>query len=368
MKNRIRMLFLTVAFLLCMSSMDLGNVLAADATNDSYISQVEDYVELLKQAPGDNMVFSQNLIEAETVNVPFIIYRVGEKQQDKIYYYPISDDNGVIQFMVEAIIIDDVAECNITDNLVDLMNLVDYENEQVVVYWYNNSIYIETPSVSLNAFYYYNEPKARQLYSEKSGWDVTFEEKRLAIEEAERNMVEFSPISLTDTEDIRNMKMGGDLALSNPMGQYNYGMCWASCVATVHNYLRSTIITGYEVCTRMGIGYNDGGTIYDEQDALALYNISYDSARLSTLTWNQLTGNIDASKPIIINGISASNIAHAVTIYGYSGNISTASNIKFWNPNANNGSGGYATFSYTYGYFTDGSGTAYEWTNSLSYQ
>lgn len=347
---------------------NLEHVMAAENGNDPYKPQVEKYIEEMKQMPEDNIVFSENLEKTVKVNEPFIIYHVGENQQDKIYYYPVSDEAGVVQLMVEAVIIDGIAECNISDNLVDLINLIDYENNEVLVYRHENSIFVETISKSLNAFYYYNQPEERLLYSDESGWDATFEEKRLAIEESEKNMVEFSPVSIDNSDELLKFKMGGNLVLYNPMGQYGYEMCWASSVATVHNYLMNTVITGFEVCTRMGIGYDGGGTIYDEQDALALYNISYNSPRNSALTWSQLTKNIDTSKPIIVNGITTGDIGHAVTIYGYSGTSSSLSNAKIWDSNANNGAGGYSTFHYSSGYFTDASGTAYTWVTSLSYQ
>lgn len=346
--------------------MNSKQVMASNAGDDLYKQQVEKYVAEMQQKPEDNKIFAQKLINAEVVNEPFIIYHVGKKQQDKVYYYPISDENGAIQFMVEAIIMNGVAECNLSDNLVELINLVDYKNG-MIVYKDEGTIYVETPTTSLNAYYYYNVPQERMLYSEESKWDADYTEKKAVIEKAETNMVEYSPIKIDNETTYSNMRIGGDLSLTNPMGQYGYGMCWASCVATVHNYLRSTIITGFEVCTRMGIGYDEGASIYDEQDALAIYNIDYDSLRWSALTWSQLKENIDAEKPIIANGALTEEIGHAVTIYGYSGISTSDSNVKIWNPNANNGSGGYSTFKFSSGCFAD-EGSVYSWCSTLSYQ
>ena len=307
---------MTMAMTFGIYSLNTSQVVAAENSSDPYRLQVEEYVEEMKLSPEDNMVFYEKLMNSEHVNEPFIICHVGDEQQDKVYYYPVSDDEGTIQLMVEAIIIDEVAECNISDNLVDVINSVDYINNEVVVYQYEDAIYVETPKMLLNVLQYYNNSEISLSNSVDSMWNVSFEEKQNAIEVAKENMVEFSPINISKDNSHSEMKMGGDLTLSNPMGQYNYGMCWASCVATVHNYLRSTIITGFEVCTRMGIGYDDGATIYDEQDALALYNIAYDSLRLDSLTWRELKDNIDASKPIIANGMLTTEIGHAVVIYG----------------------------------------------------
>lgn len=366
MGNKIKTLVILLIAAICIGNLFPQTVFAANEKNAIYKLQVEKYLAEMKQVPENNLVFATKLEKAEKVKEPFVIYHVGEDQQDKVYYYPITDNDGVIQLMVEAIIIDDVAECNLSDNLVDLMNQIDYEEEDIIVYRQDNCIFVETPSESLNAYYFYNEPKQRLMYTVESEWNTTFEEKKATIENATDNMTEFEPIG--DIDEFLNIRMGGSLSLTNPMGQYGYGMCWASSVATVHNYLTNTVITGFEVCNRMGIGYDAGGTIYDEQDALAKYNITYNSIRGSALTWSQLTGNIDASKPIIANGSSSGTIGHAVTIYGYSGTSSSLSNVKIWNSNANNGTGGYSTFNYSSGYFTDASGTAYTWGSSLSYQ
>lgn len=72
------------------------------------------------------------------------------------------------------------------------------------------------------------------------------------------------------------------------MGQYGYDMCWASAAATVINYKKTITVTPYEICNRLGIGYDDAGNIYDEQEALSLYGVSYGKIRFSMLGWDEI--------------------------------------------------------------------------------
>lgn len=300
------------------------------------------------------------------------MYNVGEHQQDKVYYYPLSDEQEKIVLVVEAIIIDGKVICNLSDDLVELLNVVQYKNEDTLIYHYEGNVYAETPEKTINAYYVYVEPDENKACLEMPDWDIPYEEKKSIVNEAEKNMIEFSKPKFESEEELLVTKMYGKLTLSHPKGQYGYAMCWASTVATIHNYYISSVVTGFEICTRMGIGYNAGGNIYDEQDALALYNITYDRIRSSALTWDELKENIDEEKPFIINGVAASSsnlssyVGHAVTGYGYSGENYSSRTVAIWNSNFNNGTGGYATFSYGEGCFTD-SGRVFYWASTLSY-
>lgn len=156
------------------------------------------------------------------------------------------------------------------------------------------------------------------------------------------------PCQWSDEMEMAEMKMYGTLELYEPQGQYSFGICWASTVATVYNYLSTSVISGVQVCNRMGISLNEGGTIYDEQDALALYNI-------------------DLEKPIIANGFTVYEVGHAVTIYGYTGTSSTTGYVQYWNSALNSGLGGEAVFKYNSRAFSSGTGYTYKWKTTLSY-
>lgn len=298
---------------------------------------------------------------------PYIVYHCNADEQEKILYFPLIDKSkNKVVYLVEAIGVNGKYICNSLDHMVEALNDIRYLDNQCIVYLLNSDIYLETTSKIINVTEYYSPETSKYIsVNDEKIMSRTFEEKKEDINERFNILYDFKKYEWESEEEILNTKMYGTLILSNPQGQYQYNMCWASAVATVHNYLISKVTNGFEVCTRMGIGYNDGATIYDTQDALAQYNIIYDEIRLSPLTWTELTGNINVSKPIIINGLNSEGAGHAVTIYGY---VDTRKTVQVWNSFLNSGSGGYATFTYDSGYFTNGDGVAYFWISSLSYQ
>ncbi len=324
-------------------------------------------------------IFTEKIVSADclTIEKPFIVYHPDEASQDDVMYFPISD-NGKILFLVEVISVDGRYICNMLDHLVDALNEINYANTETIVYLWDGCIYLETDETCLDTSVIYglsdNASSAVLLCeasTENSFLQACFSEKKEQILERSNSLRGISETDLI-SDDVLTARMLGTLTLSSPQGQYGYGMCWASCVATVHNYLLSSVITGFEVCTRMSIGYNAGGSIYDEQDALALYGITYSYVRSSALTWSQLTTNINSSKPIIANGLSSAGTGHAVVIYGYSGSSTTTGNVIIWNPNlCSSGKmdyvGGEEKMTYSNSYFSDGEGTCFTWASSLSY-
>lgn len=52
----------------------------------------------------------------------------------------------------------------------------------------------------------------------------------------------FKKLSI-NKNSVADKKMFLSISLNNPQGQYSYGMCWASAVATVINTIRLSGIT-----------------------------------------------------------------------------------------------------------------------------
>lgn len=182
----------------------------------------------------------------------------------------------------------------------------------------------------------------------------------------ENNII--SIFTVLDTEYGLMHQCGDDnsLDLHNPMGQYGYDMCWASSVATVINYKKTITVTPYEICDRMETGYNDTGNIYDEQDALNLYGVSYEKIRFAMLGWNEIKDNIDSGNPVIANlaCVNPNYIGHAVTVYGYT----SSKKIEYWDSYLNNGKGESKpiTYSSAGNSFLEMKNHAYCWQTSLS--
>lgn len=352
------------------------NEISYKNTASEYVSNAFDkIVESLMES--DLFVSRVNDINALGIGTSFFVYDSSDTVQENVFYFPIIDEsqNNVV-YLIEAIGVDNGYICNPLDHMVDVLNEIDYIDNQSIAYLYNYDVYFETQTDKINTTYYYNDDYNMEMNPYISSFDNSFvnrdfNEKRSQILDSMKSLSDFHEYNWKSNDEILNTKLYGYLTLSNPQGQYGYGMCWASSVATVHNYLKplSSVVTGFEVCNRMGIGYGYGGSVYDEQDALWLYGINYNYIRnINTFNWSYLTSNIDSLKPLIANGYSAIGAGHAVTVTGYTGSSSTNNNVRMWNGNLNGGSGGYEYISYGNGYFTDGSGTIFYWQTTLSYQ
>lgn len=75
-------------------------------------------------------------------------------------------------------------------------------------------------------------------------------------------------------------------------GQASYGLCWAASVATIVNYVfvsTNSNVTAKDACAKEGIGWNDGATILQKQQALFDYKIPYASLAYRQCTWSEVT-------------------------------------------------------------------------------
>lgn len=303
-------------------------------------------------------------IENFSFGKPFIIYLFAEKQ-DEIYYVPVVyNPTQTIVAIVGLINTSKGFTFDIQDSYVSFLNKIDYMNTDAIVYEYGNSLYFETPTTVVKS----NNEETMPVLLDADAVEFingSFEDRLSEVIAKPETFVVNSPQSVTE-EQLKEIRLKGDLTLYHPMGQYSYNMCWASTVATIVNYLNSAVVTGYEVCNRMGKGYNDGGTIYDMQDALSKYNIKYSKIRNSMLTWKELVSNIDNKKPIAI-GASTSNGAswHATTVYGYSGTSTSTYAVTMWNSNTAKGDGERQVFNYSGGCYSMG-GYTYYWQTTLS--
>lgn len=142
-------------------------------------------------------------------------------------------------------------------------------------------------------------------------------------------------------------------------------MCWASAAATIVNYLLNRVVTGFEICNHLGIGYDTGGTIYDVADGINYYGLQYNRISNCKLGNDEVESNIDDGKPFVIVAYYDDDyMGHDITGYGYYGTT-----IYYWDSNANNGSRGYGTFEYNQsGSCLVADGKVYSWVGTLSYE
>lgn len=284
---------------------------------------------------------------------PYIIYQLKE-EQDEVYYYPIVDSTtNTIVANVGVIGTEDGYSFEIQKEHCYILNAVDYLNNDTVVYEENGIVYALTNSYKVSVDV--NGTLNRHITPRSTNMNE--------IRDTLKKLEPFSACSQSDAEKL-NIILQTTLSLKNPRGQYSYNMCWASSAATIINHLKSSSITGYDVCNTVGISYNAGGNMYNVQDGLSRYNVSYTAMRASAMTWSQITTNIDAGKPAAMGAETSSGSGHMTVLCGY--NSGSSKTIVMWNPYLNSGSGGYATISFSGGVYTM-NGSTYQWVTSLSY-
>lgn len=163
---------------------------------------------------------------------------------------------------------------------------------------------------------------------------MSFEEKQRVVTD-KLDYFRYVDTQSFNGNDTDNMKYGAmkAITLRKPQSQYAYNMCWACVVATIVNTLNWISYTGYDVCNRMGIGFNTGAEIEEIRTALSYYGINYKKTA-DALGWDKIKQNIDAGYPIamIMNPYYATSdsIGHSITLYGYN-QTSKNKYIEIWN-------------------------------------
>lgn len=311
-----------------------------------------------------------------SVALPYIVYHAEEDIQDEIYYFPVyCNENDVIICTVEAIYFEGSFVLNISSANIEILNEIDYVNENCIVYMTEGNVCFETEdSIVVDSLFYCDTCvvayDTSSLVETNEFMTVSFERKKDLLKSRMNNLRECKRNTQMDETECLNAKMYGILTLYRPQGQYDLNMCWASAAATVINYISDRVVTGYDVCNRVGIGYNAGGTVYDIQDGLAAFGIEYDYIRTASLSWSQLTTNINAEKPVIANCFPLySQDGHAITLYGYTGTSSANGYVTYWDSSLNNGTGGSNSFEFGSGegVFSSGNGISWFWTSTVSY-
>lgn len=274
-----------------------------------------------------------NAIELGT---PYIVYNFNE-YQDEVYYYPLIAD-GKIKAVLGVIGTDwgYTYEISYDYGLMGLLEEIDYLNNDCIFYTVNDELYYE----SANGLK--SEPDIPMGYSEGKKPDadelaftvMSFEEKQRAVTDklGYFKYVETQSFNENDYDDIKYGAMK-TITLRKPQSQYSYNMCWACVVATIANTLNWTSYTGYDVCNRMGIGFDTGAEIEEIKTALSYYGVNYKKTN-DALGWDEIKQNIDAGYPIAMcmnpYYSTSDSIGHSITLYGYN-QTSKNNYIKIWN-------------------------------------
>ena len=294
---------------------------------------------------------------------PYVICNALENQ-DAIYNFPLAAD-GRIAMVLSVMDTEDGLMIQFGKDLADKLNEISYIHTDYVFYEYEDTFYAESASSKIVIGYF---PEGSYNYTEEEEQNsrifskLSYTEKRSVMAE---KVADFVPCTEPEEKPMEEMKIGGSLTLHNPMGQYNYNMCWAACVATVVNYKQKASLNPFEVCLKMAVPYDAGGTIFNIRDALNAYGVAYSKVRYDMLSWSEIKDNIDNSHPIIaLLKHDSSDIGHSVVIYGYA---VSGKYIYFWDPElGNTGMEGSTTYTNADSKFMVRKEKSYAWEQTVS--
>lgn len=305
-----------------------GAVKYVESHYESAVSAVKDY--------SDYYDATAKQLEDVKLGTPFIVYEIGESSQDEIYYYPILDSSDNIILLLSVMGTTDGWRISVSEEWVDDLKQLGKITSEFIFYKSGDNLYAENK---------------QEKFSIEGGIDLklcnfsnkSYQTKKQEITDASGNFVkaDFSNNDIADvnikdkyTPSFSSSSSDSKVcALYNKKGQGNHGLCWAASVATICNYRNGTNITARNVANKMGIPYDDGGTITEAQVAIQSYGVDYFSIHNDAsypITWSSLRTNIDNKYPVYASAKKSKGFGHAVTAYGYT--VAAGVNyVVFWN-------------------------------------
>lgn len=367
-KNRLLCVLLTFAMVFLMitpiyaatDATITGSIVPADAmvyANEHYreaLEVIENYQDYYR--------VSASKLEDAKLGTAFVIYELDKLVQDEIYYYPILDSQNNIILLMSVMGTTQGWSISISEEWVDGLKELDNITSDIVFYKSGDNLCAEDENrtfiiageidSNIGAFQYENYQRKRQNISDINERFVKVDTNNIEITEANQYDM-YTPGFSTSTSSSKIC------LLNNPVGQGNYGLCWAASVATICNYLKDTAVTAKNVADTMGIGYDEGAGLGEAQQALKMYGISYNNLLESTadrMSWSNLQTNINNKYPVYVSA-KTSGSGHAVTAYGYS--VAAGTNyVVLWNSGTNGGTGASVTATFK------SSGTTFAYNNS----
>lgn len=376
MKKKIVLLILTIAMAIQMFVVN-DQVYAANSSEityplDSVIYAKENYIGIIEAVKqySSNFRIERNQLDNIRLGKPFIIYKANENVQDEMYYYPVLDAQDNIVLLICIIGTTDGWRISATEELVQQLNNIEHFDSNYILYVTDDGIYAENKGNKIvlessgecdnNSFDKYSYDLKKQIIVDSVDYFV-----KADINMVFNNNVEkagYTPSFSMNSSESKQCK------LFNEKGQGNYGLCWAATVATISNYRSGTNVTAKNVADQMGIGYNDGGTIAQAQQALKKQGLIYSNKNgdaNNIMSWNGVKTNVSNKYPIYVHGKGTSS-AHAVTVYGYTVAAGKCY-VLLWNSALNGGSGGSQSTEFNVnGTVFSSSSKTYKWAYSVS--
>lgn len=277
-----------------------------------------------------------------TLGEAYVICDLDEESQDEIYYFPVLSDNKEVIAILNIAGVSDGWHYSISNELVDILNDIDYVHNRAYFYKNKNSTVVESKNVIHNLLGYSNELVSEIRQKTKKQRESILRQTlnkfhKVKIHDnakAENLICEYKP---SFSESTRDRKI---CSLHNPQSQGTYPLCWAATVATIVNYCKGTNYSCTDVAKKMGQkppyhGESDGVA----WNALSIYGVAYNNLyfdRSNKMSWDTYKLYINNKYPVYIGAMTSDHkTGHAVTGFGYR-TVSLVEYVSIWNSGINN--------------------------------
>lgn len=346
-KKNIKALLAVLILFICMS-VNSCFIFASDITsNINEDMNVESYIENIYKDAIDIGIQSE-IIDSETskqnllIGTEFIIKNLDSKNSG-IWYCPIIYDENVVALIVVYKNGGEFA-FSITQEYVEQINLVSNLKE-VFFFSIDDTVYLMNSEEKIYNVSYGQLNECKLDLNTKDFYEYFV--NIYCINEK-------CSIYSTNTRGIKKSNVIKDITNGKEcwmddcfVRQYNYPICWAASCATIIRYKNTNYVSSglnaFDVAYRLAEAYGEsdaiqGGDIYDEQYAMALYGVYYTMLERK-LSYQEVKNAINTGNPFLINsrsiyendkGVMEAH-GHAVVIYGYYSN-DQYNYYKLWNP------------------------------------
>lgn len=327
---------------------DVSNMLDNLISDDVYDYASNRLLPLVKTLENDYEDFRITINNVNNISLgkPYVIYNsLSCEEQDNIYYFPVIEDN-IIKCILSISVDENTYNASLSEDIAVGLNNINYvcDNNYIFyrdkgnIYAENSKHEIKKLNVGITNDYINSDEK-----NLKSFTNLLFDKK---VEQISNNYGKNSyKLEANDVSPFGNARGFSKLSPHNVrlntkgcfVSQYFDGNCWAASVATTLRYLNYSKfkkLTARNVCDKVGIGYNEGGSIYDEQKALIEYGITdYNIFRFYPIEFKMIQKNILNQKPVLVgcNNLKSITSGHVVPIIGYS-KYSNIKQVVFYNP------------------------------------
>ncbi len=354
MKKRI--LFI-VAFVMMLSIANLAlaeREVSARVTESSIIPKeaieyASDHYKDVLSNKIESVYGEDKLLEGKdlTLGKPSVIVFDPQKclHQDRIFYFPLYDQDGCICLVMSVIETTDGWTCCFSREWLNEFDRVYRKGKE--------NIFLVDDSSSKMFLKRINKKQFDELDISLNTVDIN---SRI---HDENDVLEYAPGFYIDTDNSKKC------SLYNARGQGGNKLCWAASAATIINYIKGRSVTTMDVARAANV-VNEGASLSVTRKTMEKFDLFYPYVVNGYISWDLIKKCIKQKKPVYC-AASCYEGGHAVVNHGYT--VSAGEKyVIFWNPGINGGKGGEITSSFrANGTLITYYGHAYTWDAYLSY-